>query len=195
MGAHLHHQGGGGCVGHSGGVWRGGGGLGQAGRTFANFQATSAAAGVQGVEESKSNDSKFDQLLAAMATQAAQTEQGLAQMRETQAQVHQAQTELMQMMGMIFAGQEQQRLTNEWVTSSITSISASSGCAIEAAPEPQAVITMPPALVRFAGVASDPDAMMTETASAAAATGSPALAVSARAVHETHRRWMHPSGG
>ena len=35
---------------------------------FANFQATSATAGAQGVEESKNNDSKFDQLLAAMAT-------------------------------------------------------------------------------------------------------------------------------
>ena len=116
-------------------------------------------------------------------------------MRETQAQAQQAQTKLMQMMGMIFAGQEQQRLTNEWVTSSITIISASSGCAIEAAPGPQAAITTPPALVRFARVASDPDAMMIETESAAAATGSPALAVSARAVHETQRRWVHPSGG
>ena len=86
----------------------------------------------------------------------------------------------MQMVGMIFAGQEQQRLTDEWVTSSITSISASSGCAIDAAPESQAAITMPPTLVRFAGVTSDPDAMVTETANTAAATGSPALAASAR---------------
>jgi hypothetical protein len=80
---------------------------------FANFQATSAAAGKQGDEESKDSDSKFDQLLAAMATQAAQTEQGMAQMRETQAQAQQAQTQLMQMLGMIFAGQEQQRVTND----------------------------------------------------------------------------------
>ena len=88
-----------------------------------------------------------------MATQAAQTEQGLVQMRETQAQAQQAQTKLMQMMGMIFAGQEQQRLTNEWATSSITSISASSGCAIEAAPHPQAPIQMPPALIQGGWVA------------------------------------------
>jgi hypothetical protein len=53
---------------------------------FANFQATSAAAGAQGVEENNSDDSKFDQLLAAMAKQTAQTEAGLAQMSETQAQ-------------------------------------------------------------------------------------------------------------
>ena len=119
---------------------------------FANFQATSAAAGAQGVEENKSDDSKFDQLLAAMAKQAAQTEAVLAQMRDTQAQSQQAQTNLMQMM-MIFAGQEQQRLTNEWATSSITSISASSGCAIEAAPHPQAPIQMPPALIQGGWVA------------------------------------------
>ena len=35
---------------------------------FANFQATSAAAVKQGVEESKNSESKFDQLLAVMAT-------------------------------------------------------------------------------------------------------------------------------
>ena len=57
---------------------------------FVNFQATSAAAGAKGVEESKGEDSKFDQLLAAMATQATQTETGLCQMRETQAQAQQA---------------------------------------------------------------------------------------------------------
>jgi hypothetical protein len=57
---------------------------------------------------------------------------------------------MMQMMGMIFAGQEQQRLTNGWVAESITAISASSGCAIEAAPAPQAIIAMPPALIRLA---------------------------------------------
>ena len=146
---------------------------------FAKFQATSAAAGKQGGEESKDSDSKFDQLLAAMATQAAQTEQGMAQMRETQAQAQQAQTQLMQILGMIFAGQEQQRVTNGWVASSITTISASSGCAIEAAPEPQVAITMSPALVRFSKVAPDSDAMVTNTASDAVAAGSPALAASA----------------
>jgi hypothetical protein len=103
VGAHLHHQGDGGCVEHSGGVWRDGGGLGQASRTFANFQATPAAAAKQGVEERKDSDSKFDQLLVAMATQAVQTEQGMAQMQETQAQAQQAQSKLMQMLGMIFA--------------------------------------------------------------------------------------------
>ena len=102
---------------------------------FANFQATSAATAKPGVEESKESDSKFDQLLAAMATQAAQTEKGMAQMREQQAESQQAQSKLMQMLGIIFVGQEQQRLTNEWVAGSITTISASSGVAVEAAPE------------------------------------------------------------
>ena len=87
---------------------------------FANFQATSAAAAAKGTEESKGEETKFEQLLAAMATQAAQTEQGLFQMREAQAQKQQSQSHLMQIMGMVFAGQEQQRLTNGWVTESIT---------------------------------------------------------------------------
>ena len=134
---------------------------------FANFHATSAAAGAKGVEESKGEESKFDQLLAAMAKQAAQTEAGLSQMRETQAQSQQAQTNMMQMLGMIFAGQEQQRLQNDWVTTSITGISASSGCVIEAAPEPQTAIKMPPALVRLAA-GTDPDVLVTEATSATA---------------------------
>ena len=62
---------------------------------FANFQATSAAATAKGTEESKSEESKFEQLLAAMATQAAQTERGLSQMRETQAQTQQSQSHMM----------------------------------------------------------------------------------------------------
>ena len=86
----------------------------------------------------------------------------MTQMRETQAQAQQAQSKLVQMLGMIFAGQEQQRLTNERVASSTTTISVSSGCAIEAAPELQAAITMPPALVRFSGVTPDSDAMVTD---------------------------------
>ena len=49
---------------------------------FANFQATSAAAGAKEVEESKGDEPKFDQLLAAMAKQTAQTDAGLTQMRE-----------------------------------------------------------------------------------------------------------------
>ena len=53
---------------------------------FANFQATSAAAAAKGTEESKGEETKFEQLLVAMATQAAQTEQGLSQTREVQAQ-------------------------------------------------------------------------------------------------------------
>ena len=142
---------------------------------FANFQATSAAAGAKGVEESKGEESKFDQLLAAMAKQAAQTEAGLSQMRETQAQSQQAQTNMMQMLGMIFAGQEQQRLQNDWVTTSITGISASSGCVIEAAPEPQTAIKMPPALVRLAA-GTDPDVLVTEATSATAVDGSTAPA-------------------
>ena len=103
----------------------------------------------------------------------------MTQMRETQAQAQQAHSKLIQMLGMIFAGQEQQRLTNEWVAGSITIISASSGVTIEAVPEPQTAITIPPALVRFSGVAPDPDAMVTETVHVVVATGSPALAASA----------------
>ena len=122
---------------------------------FANFQATSAAAGAKGVEESKGDESKFDQLLAAMAKQTAQTDAGLTQMREAQAQAQQAQTQMMQMMRAIFANQEQKRLTNTWVTNSITNISESSGCAIEAAPTPQPIITLPPALVRLVGGAAN----------------------------------------
>ena len=56
---------------------------------LSNFQATSAAAAAKGTEESKGDETKFEQLLAAMATQAAQNEQGLAQMREAQAQAQQ----------------------------------------------------------------------------------------------------------
>ena len=145
---------------------------------FANFQAASAAATAKGTEESKSEESKFEQLLATMATQAAQAERNLSQMRETQAQPQQSQSQMMQILGMIFAGQEQQRLTNGWVTESITTISASSGCAIEAAPAPQAAIAMLPALVPFAaqsapaGATPDPDLMVTEATSATAAAGS-----------------------
>ena len=116
---------------------------------FANFQATSAAATASGTEESKGEETKFEQLLAVMATQAAQNEQDLAQMRETQAQTQQSQSQLVQMMGMIFAGQGQQRLTNGWVAKSTSAISASSGCAIEAAPAPQEIVALPPALVRM----------------------------------------------
>ena len=59
---------------------------------FASFQATSAAAGGQPTEESKGEESKFDQLLAAMTEQTSQTDAGLTQMRETQVQAQQAQT-------------------------------------------------------------------------------------------------------
>ena len=52
------------------------------------------------------------------------------------------------MMAPIFANQEHQRLTNTWVTNPITDISSRSGCAIEAAPTPQPVVTLPPARVR-----------------------------------------------
>ena len=62
---------------------------------FANFQATSAAAAKPVVEESKESDFKFEQLLAAMAAQSAQTEKGMAQMREQQAESQQAQSKLM----------------------------------------------------------------------------------------------------
>ena len=87
---------------------------------FSGFQATSAAAAGKLAEESKGDESKFDQLLAAMAQQNAQTDVGLAQMCEAQAQAQQAQTQMMQMMAAIFANQEHQRLTNTWVANSIT---------------------------------------------------------------------------
>ena len=137
-------------------------------------------AGAKGVEENKSDESKFDHFFVAMAKQTAQPEEGLPQMREAQVASQQAQTSMMQMMGSIFANQEQQRLTNAWVTSSITNISASSGCAIEAALAPQPIITMPPALVRLGGVATNPGVTVTPVQpNAAAATVSPTLASSA----------------
>ena len=87
---------------------------------------------------------------------------------------------MMQMMGEIFTNQEQQRLTNARVTSSITNISASSGCAIEAAPTPQPIITLPSALVRLGGVAANPGVTVTPVQpNAAAATETPALAARA----------------
>ena len=59
---------------------------------FANFQATSSAATAKGTEESKGEETQFGQLMAVVATQSAQNEQGLAQMREAQAQTQQAQS-------------------------------------------------------------------------------------------------------
>ena len=97
-----------------------------------------------------------------MAVQSAQTEKGMAQMREQQAESQQAQSKFMQMLGMIFVGQEQQRLTNGWAAGSIATISTSSGVAIEAAPEQQAAITMPPALVRSSEVVTAPEPMVTD---------------------------------
>ena len=152
---------------------------------FANFQATSAAATDKGTKKSKGEETKFDQLLAVMATQSAQNEQGLAQMREAQAQTQQAQSQIMQMMGLVFAGQEQQRLTNGWVAKSMQAISASSGCAIEAAPAPQEIVALPPAPVRMVtqtapGGAPLVDRMVTEATSATATAGAvaPAAATS-----------------
>ena len=118
---------------------------------FQNFQATAAAAEAEakGTEESKGDGSQLDRPMAAFTTQSTQHEQGLTQIREAQAQQQQAQTQLLQMMAMMFAGQEQQRLTNAWVVQSMEAISASSGCAIEAAPASQEIATLPPALVRM----------------------------------------------
>ena len=117
---------------------------------FHNFQATSAAAEAKETEESKVDGSQFDRMMAAMAAQNAQQDKNLTQIREAQAQSQQAQTQLMQMMAMMYAGQEQQRLTNTWVAQSIEAISASAGCAIEAPPASQEIVTLPPALVRMA---------------------------------------------
>ena len=103
-------------------------------------------------------------------------------MREAQAQQQQTQTQIMQMMAMMFAGQEQQRVTNTWVAKSMEAISASSGCAIEAAPASQEIITLPPALVRMtqsaSGGAPIVDPMATESAAAepAAAAEAPVVA-------------------
>ena len=81
----------------------------------------------------------------------------------------------MQMMAMMFAGQEQQRLTNAWVVQSMEAISASAGCAIEAAPASQEIVTLPPALVRMtqsaARAAPTDDSMATELAAAEPAAG------------------------
>ena len=73
---------------------------------------------------------------------------------------------------------EQQGLANAWVTSSITNISASSGCAIEAAPTPQPIITLPPAIARLVGAAANPGVTVTPVQpNAAAETVAPAPAV------------------
>ena len=140
----------------------------------------------KGTEESKGEDSKLEQLMAAMTTQNAQHEQGLAQMREAQALTQQTQTQIMQMMGMMYAGQEQQRVTNLWVAKSMETISASSGCAIEAAPAPQEIVALPPALVRMAqsapgGAESLVDPMVTESVMATAAAAADAAAPMAAA--------------
>ena len=44
-------------------------------------------------------------------------------------------------------------MTNMWMAKSVEAISASTGCAIEAAPAPQEIGTLPPALVRMASSA------------------------------------------
>ena len=76
----------------------------------------------------------------------------------------------MQMMAMMYAGQEQQRLTNTWVVQSMEAISASAGCAIEAPPASQEIVTLSPALVRMAQSAAQgaaaADPMATEMAAA-----------------------------
>ena len=138
---------------------------------FQNFQATAAAATAKGVEESKDNDSKLDRVIAAMAEQNARSDVNLTQIREAQTQAQQAQTQLMQMMAMMFAGQEQQRVTNEWVVRSVEAISTSSGCAIEAPPASQDLVKMPPALVRMTQTEAQGTAIVdpksSETAAAA----------------------------
>ena len=151
---------------------------GRAVNRFQNFQATSAAAAAKGAEESKEDGSKFERLMAAMAEQNAQQEKNLTQIREAHTQSQQAQTQLMQMMAMMYAGQEQQPLTNAWVAQSVEAISTSSGCAIEAPPASHEIAELPPALVRMAQSAAqgatpiDPKA--TELAAAAPAA-SPAV--------------------
>ena len=159
-----------------------------------NFQATSAAATAKGTEESKGEETQFSQLMTVMATQNAQNEQGLAQMREAQAQTQQAQAQIMQMITMIFSGQQQQRVTNGWVAKSMEAISTSSGCVIEAAPSSQEIIELPPALVRMAtqpalGGAPPVGPMVAETveATAAAAAAAPAAAVRGGVVHRPCR--------
>ena len=146
---------------------------------FQNFQATAAAATAKGVEESKDNDSKLDRVIAAMAEQNARSDVNLTQIREAQTQAQQAQTQLMQMMAMMFAGQEQQRVTNEWVVRSVEAISTSSGCAIEAPPASQDLVKMPPALVRMTQTEAQGTAIVdpksSETAAAAPAEAGTAV--------------------
>ena len=150
---------------------------------FQNFQATSAAAAAKGVEESKENDSKFDRVMAAMAAQNAQSDKNLTQIREAQTQSQQAQTQMMQMMAMMYAGQERQRVTNEWVVRSVEAISTSSGCAIEAPPASQDLVELPPALVRMTQTAAQGTAIVgpksNETAAAAPAAAAPAVTADA----------------
>ena len=83
----------------------------------------------------------------------------------------------MQMMAMMFAGQEQQRVTNEWVVRSVEAISTSSGCAIEAPPASQDLVELPPALVRMTQTEAQGTAIVdpksTETGRGRARSGRP----------------------
>ena len=139
-----------------------------------------ACAAAKGVEESKENDSKFDRVMATMAAQNAQSDKNLTQIREAQTQSQQAQTQLMQLMAMMYAGQERQRVTNEWVVRSVEAISTSSGCAIEAPPASQDLVELPPALVRMTQTEAQGTAIVdpksNDMAAAVPAAAAPAVA-------------------
>jgi hypothetical protein len=80
---------------------------------------------------------------------------------------------------MMYAGQEQQRVTNAWVVRSVEAISTSSGCAIEAPPASHGLVELPPALVRMTQTAAQGaktiDPKSTELAAAAPAAAVPAV--------------------
>ena len=96
----------------------------------------------------------------------------------------QTQTQIMQVLAMVYAGQEQQRVTNVWVAKSVEAISASTGCALEAAPASQEIVALPPALVRMAQSAPGGTPLVGSMATEpgmvtpAAASAAPAVATS-----------------
>ena len=96
----------------------------------------------------------------------------------------QTQTHIMQVLAMVYAGQEQQRVTNVRVAKSVEAISASTGCALEAAPASQEIVALPPALVRMAQSAPGGTPLVGSMATEpgmvtpAAASAAPAVATS-----------------
>ena len=90
---------------------------------------------------------------------------------------------MMQLMAMMYSGQERQRVQNEWVVRSVEAISSSSGCAIEAPPASQDLVELPPALVRMTQATPQGTAIVgsksSDTAAAAPAVAAPAVTADA----------------